>query len=61
MFYPSLIICFVQVTEFLPVFQSDGDDENVHKLLKLRYNPESGQIVGKQNMFLLSGCVNVSS
>lgn len=35
-----------QVTEFLPTFQSDGDDEVVHKLLKLRYNPDSGQIIG---------------
>jgi len=48
-FFYGLIAWLLQVTEFLPIFQSDGDDENVHKLLKLKYNPESGQIVGKLN------------
>ncbi|CAK8695799.1 unnamed protein product [Clavelina lepadiformis] len=37
------------VTEFLPTFQSDGDEEFNHKLLKLRYNPDFGQIVGSTN------------
>nr|CAB3260425.1 uncharacterized protein LOC100175309 [Phallusia mammillata] len=37
------------VSEFLPTFQSESDDEISHKLLKLRYSPDSGQIVGTTN------------
>ncbi|XP_078482123.1 uncharacterized protein LOC100175309 [Ciona intestinalis] len=37
------------VTEFLPTFQSNPDEEITSKLLKLRYNPDSAQIVGTTN------------